>query len=344
MSHVCLFDRTKARDLSVFFSFIFSFFLFVNCTKKKLSNLLCVSRYHMHLLTSSPMQGLFSQTGQQPGTSPLRLRRRKAVAQSSSFLSRGGGGKRGGRIDSKIVASKCVFSRRTVLKASNKSGGLFGGESDAHLTTTRQRRSRALFVTTKASVDNAESIARKVSRTAAACKTLGRWGFWGQLILFTVAAVVVVFSFLFKGFTKATDAGLYFILFGIMAGFFTTFWSLGLVRLGDRLKASIADLELVPPRAEVVKALTTGLTVNLVGLGATIVGLQATTGLLFAKTLTIAATGPFAQNANPVLALDIFLVQAASNAMLAHWLGMSISLWLLRTVNLPSPPAPKGEK
>ena len=340
MSHVCLFDRTKARDLSVFFSFIFSFFLFVNCTKKN-SRIFCVSPYHMHLLTSSPMQGLFSQTGQQPGASLSCLRQRK-VAQSSSFLLRGGG-KRGGRIESKIVASKFVFSPRTVFK-SNKSGGLFVGESDAHLTTTRQRRRRALFVTTKASVDNAESIARKVSRTAAACKTLGRWGFWGQLILFTVAAVVVVFSFLFKGFTKATDAGLYFILFGIMAGFFTTFWSLGLVRLGDRLKASIADLELVPPRAEVVKALTTGLTVNLVGLGATIVGLQATTGLLFAKTLTIAATGPFAQNANPVLALDIFLVQAASNAMLAHWLGMSISLWLLRTVNLPSPPAPKGEK
>lgn len=287
------------------------------------------------------MQGLFSQTGQQPGSSPLCLRQRRAVAQSSSFLLRGGG-KRGGRIDSKIVASKFVLSPRTVFKTTSNKSGCFGGE-DAFLTT-RQRRSRALFVTTKASVDNAESIARKVSRTAAACKTLGRWGFWGQLILFTVAAVVVVFSFLFKGFTKATDAGLYFILFGIMAGFFTTFWSLGLVRLGDRLKASIADLELVPPRAEVVKALTTGLTVNLVGLGATIVGLQATTGLLFAKTLTIAATGPFAQNANPVLALDIFLVQAASNAMLAHWLGMSISLWLLRTVNLPSPPAPKGEK
>ena len=294
----------------------------------------------MHLLTSSqPMQ-----LSQQPGSS-LLLRQRR-IAHSSFHLR--GGGKRGGtttrcsNCDSKIVASKFVFSPRTVKTTSNKSGGLYGG--DDMFLTTRQRKKRALFVTTKASVDNAESIARKVSRTAAACKTLGRWGFWGQLILFTVAAVVVVFSFLFKGFTKATDAGLYFILFGIMAGFFTTFWSLGLVRLGDRLKASIADLELVPPRAEVVKALTTGLTVNLVGLGATIVGLQATTGFLFAKTLTIAATGPFAQNANPVLALDIFLVQAASNAMLAHWLGMSISLWLLRTVNLPSPPAPKGEK
>ena len=93
-----------------------------------------------------------------------------------------------------------------------------------------------------------------------------------------------------------------------------------------------------------VKALTTGLTVNLVGLGATIVGLQATTGLLFAKTLTIAATGPFAQNANPVLGVGYFLGSSGEQRVLAHWLGMSISLWLLRTVNLPSPPrAERGE-
>jgi len=253
-----------------------------------------------------------------------------------------------------VVSSSSPLLRENSLQFSTRFSDSDSSSSLMQTTTAssssnnnninRNAGKRGASLKARASVDNAESIARKVSRTAAACKTLGRWGFWGQLILFTVAAVVVVFSFLFKGFTKATDAGLYFILFGIMAGFFTTFWSLGLVRLGDRLKASIADLELVPPRAEVVKALTTGLTVNLVGLGATIVGLQATTGLLFAKTLTIAATGPFAQNANPVLALDIFLVQAASNAMLAHWLGMSISLWLLRTVNLPSPPAPKGEK
>ena len=93
-----------------------------------------------------------------------------------------------------------------------------------------------------------------------------------------------------------------------------------------------------------MKALTTGLTVNLVGLGATIVGLQATTGLLFAKTLTIAATGPFTPNAQSGIGVGYFLGASGSNAMLAHWLGMSISLWLLRTVNLPSPAAPKGEK
>jgi hypothetical protein len=61
----------------------------------------------------------------------------------------------------------------------------------------------------------------------------------GQLVLTVVAAVILVFSFLFKNITKATDAGLYFILFGICAAFFTTFWSLGIVRLGEKLRAGI---------------------------------------------------------------------------------------------------------
>jgi hypothetical protein len=188
--------------------------------------------------------------------------------------------------------------------------------------------------------DAVANISRKVARTSKACKSLGRAGFWAQLVLTTVAAVIVVFSFLYKGLTKSTDAGLYFILFGLCAGFFTTFWSLGIVRLGDKLRKGAKDLDLVPPRTEVIRTLSTGLTVNIIGLGATIIGLQATTGMLFAKTLTAAAAVPM--YGSPVVgtgvALDIFLVQAASNAMLAHWFGAAVSLWLLRTVNLPSPP------
>ena len=104
------------------------------------------------------------------------------------------------------------------------------------------------------------------------------------------------------------------------------------------LLAAVTQLDLVPPRAEVVRQLSTGLTVNFVGLGATVVGLQATTGVLFAKSLTAAAASPFTPGGyNPVLALDIFLIQAGANVMFAHWIGAAISLWLLRTVNLPTP-------
>jgi hypothetical protein len=84
----------------------------------------------------------------------------------------------------------------------------------------------------------------------------------------------------------------------------------------------------------VVHALTSGVTINMLGMGATVVGLQATTGLLFAKTLSVAAQNPYLSGAafNPVLALDIFLVQAAANALLAHFIGSALSLWLLRSV------------
>ena len=106
----------------------------------------------------------------------------------------------------------------------------------------RASRSRLPAVTRaaeKSPEDSTASIAKKVQRTANACRTLGRWGFWGQLILATVSAVIVVFSVLFKNITKATDAGLYFILFGILCAYFTTFWSLGIGKLGAKLQAAV---------------------------------------------------------------------------------------------------------
>lgn len=257
-----------------------------------------------------------------------------------SALSRGRGRVVQGKGTSAVVPRACAgLQQRATFAGATGVLAIRSHAAHARARGVKVAAARTGVVQVTASTDEAvANISRKVARTASACKTLGRWGFWGQLILTVIAAVIVVFSFLFKGLTKATDAGLYFILFGICAGFFTTFWSLGIVRLGERLRKSATQLNLVPPRTEVVRTLSTGLAVNFVGLGATIVGLQATTGLLFAKTLTVAAQSPFTPGVgNPVLALDIFLVQAASNVMLAHWIGAAMSLWLLRTVNLPTP-------
>jgi hypothetical protein len=67
-----------------------------------------------------------------------------------------------------------------------------------------------------------------------------------------------------------------------------------------------------PSRADVVKSLKNGIVVNLLGLGAAILGMQATVGLLVAKALTSSAN-PYYQGIapgySPVLALDVFLVQ-----------------------------------
>ncbi|MBA0698675.1 hypothetical protein Goari_000374 [Gossypium aridum] len=75
---------------------------------------------------------------------------------------------------------------------------------------------------------------------------------------------------------------------------------------------------LAPPRADVVKSLKNGIVLNLLGMGAAILGMQATVGLLVAKALT-SSTNPYYQGISPgyspVLALDVFLVQAVVTAL-----------------------------
>ncbi|ONH91745.1 hypothetical protein PRUPE_8G134600 [Prunus persica] len=99
-----------------------------------------------------------------------------------------------------------------------------------------------------------------------------------------------------------------------------------------------AKLLQAPPRADVIRSLKNGIILNLLGMGASVLGMQATVGLLVAKALTSSAN-PYYQGLSPgyspVLALDVFLVQAAANTILSHFLGLVFSLELLRSVTLP---------
>lgn len=103
----------------------------------------------------------------------------------------------------------------------------------------------------------------------------------------------------------------------------------------DPVKAKLAQ---APPRAEVVKSLKKNIVLNLLGMGAAVLGMQATVGLLAAKALT-SSVNPFYQGIppgySPVLALDVFLVQASANTILSHFLGLVCSLGLLRSVTSP---------
>ncbi|KAH9300715.1 hypothetical protein KI387_012298, partial [Taxus chinensis] len=99
-------------------------------------------------------------------------------------------------------------------------------------------------------------------------------------------------------------------------------------------------IRIAPPRVEVVKNLKNGILINIIGMGATVLGIQATIGVLVAKALT-SSVNPYYQGMSPgyspVLALDVFLVQACANTILSHFLGLVFSLELLRSVTLPQP-------
>lgn len=87
---------------------------------------------------------------------------------------------------------------------------------------------------------------------------------------------------------------------------------LGIYVLIEFMKHYFVVIIQAPPRADVVKTLKNGIVLNLLGMGAAILGMQATVGLLVAKALTTSAV-PYYQGISPgqspVLALDVFLVQ-----------------------------------
>ncbi|CAN6201023.1 unnamed protein product [Urochloa humidicola] len=182
-------------------------------------------------------------------------------------------------------------------------------------------------------------VSKKLEKTARYFKNLGNLGFWSQLVCTTVSAGILTFSAVATGdatapFTFCATS------VGIIAAFISVFRSFGYIRLSERLRRTANEPAKAPPRAVVVKNLRNSIVFNVIGMGAAVLGLQATVGALVAKALT-ASSVPYYQGIppgqSPVLAIDIFLVQASANTILSHFLGLSSSLELLRSVTGVAP-------
>ena len=192
-----------------------------------------------------------------------------------------------------------------------------------------------------------EAARKTLFRAADSCRKVGWGSFWTQLALSIASAGILLFSVAFTA-QNGPAVSLYATLFGVVASFLSTFWTYGYTRLARRLRALAAAAARGGPlpadmvrKGDVVATLRAGCYVNLAGLAATLLGLQATVGLLVAKTLTNATANPFlaggAGSYSPVLALDVFLVQASTNTALAHFVSLVASLWLIKVVGAPVP-------
>ncbi|KAH7446752.1 hypothetical protein KP509_01G072500 [Ceratopteris richardii] len=182
-------------------------------------------------------------------------------------------------------------------------------------------------------------VAKRLENVSGRLKFVGTLSFWGQLVCTTVSAVVLAFSLVVSG-TATAQATFYLTAGGITAAFISVFWAYGYVRLSKKLQSTALELNKAPPRADVVNQLKTGTIINLLGMGLTLLGMEATVGTLVAKSLLSTATPTFQvpPGYSPVLALDVFLVQASANTVVSHFLGLVSSLELLRYVNKPPPP------
>ncbi|KAI9123986.1 hypothetical protein K1719_005286 [Acacia pycnantha] len=257
------------------------------------------------------------------------------------------------RPNSSPLHSVRSFKSFQSLASSSSSSSSFPSDAIHGLTKPQFYVNASSPVSTAFTPSNDESekaklaqVSKRLEMTARYFKRLGSLGFWGQLVCTVVAAVILSFSIVITG--KITSpVTFYATAGGIAAAFVSVFWSFGYLRLSEKLQRTSNEPTKAPARADVVKSLKNGIVLNILGMGAAILGMQATVGLLVAKALTSSAN-PYYQGISPgyspVLALDVFLVQASANTILSHFLGLVFSLELLRSVTLPpseATPIPK---
>lgn len=164
--------------------------------------------------------------------------------------------------------------------------------------------------------------------------------FWAQLVLGVVAAVILGFASLSRdvatGQQKSvgTGLGIFFAVIAVIALGASLFWAFRYTRISKQLQSSNPNNR--PRKADTVQLLRLGLSINLVGLLVGLIGAQAIVGALVAKSLTLPQAGVGVYQIDPsriIRPLDIFVVQANTNTVAAHFAGLIGSLWLLNRVN-----------
>ncbi len=175
---------------------------------------------------------------------------------------------------------------------------------------------------------------------AQAFRLTGWISFWAQLVLGVVAAVILGFASISRDVASnnqrsiGTGLGIFFAVVAVIVLGASIYWAFRYTRISRQLQSSNPNNR--PRKADTIQLLQLGLSINLAGLLISLVGAQAIIGALVAKSLTLpaATVGVFQVDPSRIIRpLDIFVVQANTNTVAAHFAGLIGSLWLLNRVN-----------
>lgn len=165
----------------------------------------------------------------------------------------------------------------------------------------------------------------------------GWFSFWFQLVLTVISSAILLFAAVSTrtptgGNNPGTGVGVVLTVCGIAVLGFNMFWSLTkYVAIGRRLNGAPATR---PKKAEAIQTIRTGLIASLIGTLLALLGSQAIVGLLFGKAVNQGFAGFV--NVDPgkfIQPIDILVVQASANVILAQFVGISASLWLLNKMS-----------
>ncbi|QLE59313.1 DUF3611 family protein [Nostoc sp. TCL26-01] len=158
---------------------------------------------------------------------------------------------------------------------------------------------------------------------------------WVQLALAVVALLTLLFALTGKSFSNQPSStlgiGIFWAMCGIVALLFSVYWDFRYTHIGKQLANPNPALH--PSKADTIRAVQLGIIVGLLGMLLTLVGASATLGVFIAKSLSqppgVAITDP-----NKIIrALDVFVMVANINGIVAHYIGTVASMWLYERVH-----------
>jgi hypothetical protein len=183
------------------------------------------------------------------------------------------------------------------------------------------------------------SLSTNVLKIVRALNIAGWVGFWSQAVLAVISTLILIFAIISRNAgntgtnNPGTGTGLLLAFLGLAAVYLSIFWNYRYTRMAKKLSAS-GSSDSRPTRADTVKQLKVGLIISFVGMFITLLGAEAIVGVLVAKSLSQPQNAlintDFSRLVQPI---DIFVVQANTNTILAHFLGLLTSVWLLDRIS-----------
>jgi hypothetical protein len=180
-----------------------------------------------------------------------------------------------------------------------------------------------------------------VQRVASALRTAGWICFWVQSVLAVVAAIILLFAIPFaipsataaRSTSAGTGGGVFFAICGLAVLGYSVFRAWSFTRLSKQLRSPAGAVR--PKKADTIKQVQLTLIANLSGMLLTLIGAEAISGTLLAKSLAqpqalFGAAVDFSRFIQP---LDIFVVLANTHATVAHFVGIVGALWLLDRIH-----------
>jgi hypothetical protein len=182
---------------------------------------------------------------------------------------------------------------------------------------------------------------RRKQQAASTLRLAGNLGFWLQLVLGVIAAVLLLLSI--AGLStnplqgkNLNSAAVGFSIFCATGGVMTLVVSIIIFFRYKKIARLIQTPEVRdrPSKKYTLRMIKIGLIPNLIGMLLSIMGAEAYVGILLGKLSNItpgviANTG----NVNLPTANEILLVLANTHTILCHFVGIIISLWLLDRLN-----------